>query len=225
MPKGSCNFAASLIGYDTALAGAAAPAARRSLLAGAHRCWGLADLAPTSGRRGRRLPASSSTARCCNRGRWHRSMRLDRGALLARGSTRCRSSSIRLKEAVAADLIRSLMPRRRPRHHLELHRLCHFAAGSGHFRDTLRRRRSSGTAGGAVQRVWKRNGRPACAACPRAILPCRWRSPELDGRIITRAISWKSAARYDEATQCTIVAPRAGRRPHRLHLRILPPIG
>ncbi|WP_374377927.1 cobaltochelatase subunit CobN [Dongia sp.] len=31
--------------------------------------------------------------------------------------------------------------------------------------------------------------------------------PELDGRILTRAISWKSAARFDEATQCTIVAP------------------
>jgi cobaltochelatase CobN len=31
--------------------------------------------------------------------------------------------------------------------------------------------------------------------------------PELDGRILTRAISWKSAARYDDATQCTIVAP------------------
>jgi cobaltochelatase CobN len=31
--------------------------------------------------------------------------------------------------------------------------------------------------------------------------------PELDGRILARAISWKSAARFDEATQCTIVAP------------------
>ncbi|TDQ86410.1 cobaltochelatase CobN subunit [Dongia mobilis] len=31
--------------------------------------------------------------------------------------------------------------------------------------------------------------------------------PELDGRILARAISWKSAARYDAATQCTIVAP------------------
>lgn len=31
--------------------------------------------------------------------------------------------------------------------------------------------------------------------------------PELDGRILARAISWKSASHYDVATQCTIVAP------------------
>ncbi|WP_395020457.1 cobaltochelatase subunit CobN [Dongia sp.] len=31
--------------------------------------------------------------------------------------------------------------------------------------------------------------------------------PELDGRILTRAISFKAAARYDAATQCNIVAP------------------
>ncbi|HET6620161.1 MAG TPA: cobaltochelatase subunit CobN [Dongiaceae bacterium] len=32
--------------------------------------------------------------------------------------------------------------------------------------------------------------------------------PEVDGRIMTRAISFKAAGRYDEATQCTIVEPQ-----------------
>ncbi|WP_119300476.1 cobaltochelatase subunit CobN [Dongia deserti] len=32
--------------------------------------------------------------------------------------------------------------------------------------------------------------------------------PEVDGRIMTRAISFKAAGRYDQATQCTIVEPQ-----------------
>lgn len=32
--------------------------------------------------------------------------------------------------------------------------------------------------------------------------------PEVDGRIMTRAISFKAAGRYDDATQCTIVEPQ-----------------
>ncbi|HEX6118080.1 MAG TPA: cobaltochelatase subunit CobN, partial [Dongiaceae bacterium] len=33
--------------------------------------------------------------------------------------------------------------------------------------------------------------------------------PEVDGRIMTRAVSFKAAGRYDEATQCNIVEPQA----------------
>ncbi|HEY1386502.1 MAG TPA: cobaltochelatase subunit CobN, partial [Dongiaceae bacterium] len=32
--------------------------------------------------------------------------------------------------------------------------------------------------------------------------------PEIDGRIMTRAVSFKAAGRYDEATQCTVVEPQ-----------------
>ena len=32
--------------------------------------------------------------------------------------------------------------------------------------------------------------------------------PEVDGRIMTRAISFKAAGRYDQATQCNIVEPQ-----------------
>ncbi len=110
-----------------------------------------------------------------------------------------------LKDAVAADLIRALSRGGE--------------AGPGAERDRLRglaaRRRfatpfdvadcpvlqvvlSSGSAGGLAQNT--RGLSPRDLAMQAAL-------PELDGRILTRAISFKAAARYDAATQCNIVEP------------------
>ncbi len=47
--------------------------------------------------------------------------------------------------------------------------------------------------------------------------------PEVDGRIITRAVSFKGKARRDPATQTDLVVHEAGARPGRASLRSWPP--
>ena len=117
-----------------------------------------------------------------------------------------------LKEAVAADLIRGLYAEAQPDITLNCTGFAISQPGAATFstpfdaadHPVLQVALSSET-----ETHWQNSAR---GLSPRD-LAMQVALPELDGRILTRAISWKSAARYDEATQCTIVAssPRKDR--------------
>ena len=112
-----------------------------------------------------------------------------------------------LKEAVAADLIRSLYSESAPDVTLNCTGFAVSQPGAAHFATPF-------DAGDhpVLQVVLSSETQAQWQVSPRGLSPrdlaMQVALPELDGRILTRAISWKSAAHYDDATQCTIVAPQ-----------------
>ncbi|MBI2253085.1 MAG: cobaltochelatase subunit CobN [Proteobacteria bacterium] len=112
-----------------------------------------------------------------------------------------------LKEAVAADLIRSLYDETTPDVTLNCTGFAISQPGSLEFATPF-----DGGDHPVLQVVLSSESQEQWQGSLRGLSPrdlaMQVALPELDGRILTRAISWKSAARFDEATQCTIVAPQ-----------------
>ena len=112
-----------------------------------------------------------------------------------------------LKEAVAADLIRSLYAETAPDVTLNCTGFAISQPGSVEFATPF-----DGGDHPVLQVVLSSEAQEQWQGSLRGLSPrdlaMQVALPELDGRILTRAISWKSAARFDAATQCTIVAPQ-----------------
>jgi len=112
-----------------------------------------------------------------------------------------------LKEAVAADLIRSLYAETAPDVTLNCTGFAISQPGAATFATPF-----DGGDHPVLQVVLSSESQEQWQSSPRGLSPrdlaMQVALPELDGRILTRAISWKSAARFDAATQCTIVAPQ-----------------
>lgn len=111
-----------------------------------------------------------------------------------------------LKEAAAADLIRDLYAASAPDITLNCTGFAISQPGAAHFStpfDSADHPVLQVALSSESESQWESGTR---GLSPRD-LAMQVALPELDGRILSRAISWKSAARYDEATQCTIVAP------------------
>lgn len=112
-----------------------------------------------------------------------------------------------LKEAVAADLIRGLYAETGPDVTLNCTGFAISQPGAATFATPF-----DGGDHPVLQVVLSSESHEQWETSQRGLSPrdlaMQVALPELDGRILTRAISWKSAARFDDATQCTIVAPQ-----------------
>ena len=128
-------------------------------------------------------------------------------ALAARGLNPLPIFVNSLKEAVAADLIRALYAEASPDITLNCTGFAISQPGAVNFSTPF-----DGADHPVLQVMLSSESEAQWQTSLRGLSPrdlaMQVAQPELDGRIITRAISWKSAARYDEATQCTIVAPQ-----------------
>jgi cobaltochelatase CobN len=112
-----------------------------------------------------------------------------------------------LKEAVAADLIRNLYDEAAPDVTLNCTGFAISQPGAATFATPF-----DGGDHPVLQVVLSSESCEQWQSSPRGLSPrdlaMQVALPELDGRILTRAISWKSASCFDAATQCTIVAPQ-----------------
>jgi cobaltochelatase CobN len=197
------RYAASLIGHDVAWA-EPRPLLRAGLYWPGHNILGLEDLqplwipgAPVAGivfyrallQAGTLAPIDALVA-----------------ALIARGLNPLPIFVNSLKEAVAADLIRDLYAATNADITLNCTGFAISQPGAGHFATPF-----DAADHPVLQVALSSESEAQWQASTRGLSPrdlaMQVALPELDGRILARAISWKSAARYDAATQCTIVAP------------------
>ncbi|WP_374653275.1 cobaltochelatase subunit CobN [Dongia sp.] len=202
--EGFLNFAASLIGYATVWQ-EPRPLLRAGLYWPGAQILGVGDLVP-------HWRAGAPVAGIV----FYRAL-LQAGtlapidaliqALVARGLNPLPIFVNSLKEAVAADLIRTLYAEVTPDITLNCTGFAISQPGAAEFATPF-----DGADHPVLQVVLSSESQTQWQASLRGLSPrdlaMQVALPELDGRILARAISWKSAARYDEATQCTIVAPQ-----------------
>lgn len=198
------NYAASLIGYDTAWQ-EPRPLLRAGLYWPGTPVLSLSDLAPLW-REGAPVAGIVFYRALLQSGTLAPIDALI-GALTARGLNPLPIFVNSLKEAVAADLIRSLYAETAPDITLNCTGFAISQPGATAFSTPF-----DGADHPVLQVMLSSESEAQWQTGLRGLSPrdlaMQVALPELDGRIITRAISWKSAARYDEATQCTIVAPQ-----------------
>ncbi|WP_374310395.1 cobaltochelatase subunit CobN [Dongia sp.] len=201
--EGFLHFAASLIGYD-AIWQEPRPLLRAGLYWPGADVLGLSDLAP-HWRAGAPVAGLVFYRALLQSGTLAPIDALIR-ALAARGLNPLPIFVNSLKEAVAADLIRTLYAEAEPDITLNCTGFAISQPGAAEFATPF-----DGADHPVLQVVLSSESEAQWQSSLRGLSPrdlaMQVALPELDGRILTRAISWKSAARFDEATQCTIVAP------------------
>lgn len=202
--EGFLNYAASLIGYDAPWQ-EPRPLLRAGLYWPGASVLSLSDLRP-------HWRADAPVAGIVFYRAWLQSGALAPidaliKVLVARGLNPLPVFVNSLKEAVAADLIRSLYAETSPHITLNCTGFAISQPGAANFATPY-----DGADHPVLQVMLSSESEAQWQASTRGLSPrdlaMQVALPELDGRIITRTISWKSAARYDEATQCTIVAPQ-----------------
>ncbi len=194
------RYAASLIGRRRRVARAAAAAARRALLAGRN-APPISTGSHETGAPAIRSPLSSSIARWCRREISRRSTRLV-AALAARGLNPLPIFVASLKDAQSAALIAEVFARAKPA--IVLNATGFAVASPGRHED--------GPLGADVpvlQVIFAGGGREEWATRTRGLdardIAMNVALPELDGRILARAVSFKAPPRRDLLTEADLI--------------------